>query len=541
MSNVLNEVMSSSNNEWAVLQEETQKLAKKWAKTGLLEGLDGNEKGNMALMLETQTRQLIKEANANTTGTGGTWTAGTGEQWAGIALPLIRRIFANISSKDFVSVQPMKLPSGLVFFLDFRYATDKAPFNVDDSVYGGSGGTGANFGRTDVTTGGLYGPGRFGYSINQQAHNAIYATGSATWADLNFNSDVSASVAAGQIKKVTVATSALTASYDTEAVRSFIIASGSIDENDIFTAFTKINGSNIEFFVTAAGLMYSASQLAQATASIYYSLQPTDNNRGDYEQRTTTDISIPEFKIEMKSEAIVAKTRKLKAQWTPEFQQDLNAYQNIDAEGELTSLLSEYIAMEIDLEILDMLIRNVNSDQKDYWSANINEVYNSSIGAFQGGPTAYYTQNTWFQTIGTKMQKMSNKIHQKTLRGGANFIICSPTVATILESIPGYAADTNGDKAEFAMGVTKVGNLNSRFKVYKNPYFTTNTMLMGFRGTQFLESGAVYAPYIPLIMTPLVYDPETFTPRKGLMTRYAKKMLRPEYYASIYVSGLNTL
>jgi hypothetical protein len=535
MSNVLNEMMGSTN-EYAALQEEAKKLSRKWSKTGLLEGLGDTEKGNMALMLETQAKQLIKETTSNVTGTGGTWSAGTGEQWAGIALPLIRRIFANISSKDFVSVQPMKLPSGLVFFLDFRYATDKAPFNVNDSVYGGSGGTGANFGRTDVTTGGLYGAGRFGYSINPAVSAVNYSTGSATWADLNFNSEVSASVAAGTIKKITVATAQLTSSYDAEAVRSFVFTSGSVDENDIYAAFTKINGSNLEFFVTTSDLVLTASA---TSGTLYYSLQPADNSRGDFEDRN--GISIPEFKIDMKSEAIVAKTRKLKAQWTPEFQQDLNSYQNIDAEGELTSLLSEYIAMEIDLEILDMLIRNVNSDQKEYWSAEINQVYDSALGAFKAGPTAYYTQNTWFQTVGTKMQKLSNRIHQKTLRGGANFIVCSPTIATILESIPGYAADTNGDKSEFAMGVQKVGQLNSRFKVYKNPYFTTNTMLMGYRGTQFLESGAVYAPYIPLIMTPLVYDPDTFTPRKGLMTRYAKKMLRPEFYGTIYVSGLTTL
>jgi hypothetical protein len=141
------------------------------------------------------------------------------------------------------------------------------------------------------------------------------------------------------------------------------------------------------------------------------------------------------------------------------------------------------------------------------------------------------------------MQKLSNKIHQLTLRGGANFLVCSPTVATIIESIPGFASNSDGDasKAEYAFGVQKAGQLNSRYTVYKNPYMQENTILMGFRGSQFLEAGAVFAPYIPLIMTPLVYDPDTFTPRKGLLTRYAKKMLRPEFYGKIYVSGLTSL
>jgi hypothetical protein len=141
------------------------------------------------------------------------------------------------------------------------------------------------------------------------------------------------------------------------------------------------------------------------------------------------------------------------------------------------------------------------------------------------------------------MQKVSNKIHQKTLRGGANFLVCSPTVATILESIPGYASTSDGDatKMSYAFGIQKTGQINNRFTVYKNPYMTENLILMGYRGSQFLETGAVFSPYIPLIMTPLVYDPDTFTPRKGLLTRYAKKMIRPEFYGRIFVSNVNLL
>jgi len=232
----------------------------------------------------------------------------------------------------------------------------------------------------------------------------------------------------------------------------------------------------------------------------------------------------------------------LKAQWTPEFAQDLNAYHSLDAEAELTGMLSEYISLEIDLEILDMLIQNAPT--VDYWSAQIGQQINSTATAFTSNTNgAYYNQMSWFQTIGIKLQKLSNIIHQRTLRGGANFMVVSPTVATILESIPGFAADTDGaaDTMKYAFGVQKIGSLNSRYKVYKNPYMNENTILLGFRGNQFLECGAVYAPYVPLIMTPLVYDPNTFVPRKGIMTRYAKKMVRPEYYAKLYVSDLNVI
>ena len=151
----------------------------------------------------------------------------------------------------------------------------------------------------------------------------------------------------------------------------------------------------------------------------------------------------------------------------------------------------------------------------------------------------YYTKMSWFQTLGVKLQKVSNIIHQKTLRGGANFMVVSPTVSTILESIPGFAADSPGDSNKYAMGVQKIGSINSRYTVYKNPYMTENVILMGYKGNQFLETGAVFAPYIPLIMTPLVYDPSSFTPRKGIMTRYAKKMVRPDFYGKVFVRDLN--
>jgi hypothetical protein len=238
----------------------------------------------------------------------------------------------------------------------------------------------------------------------------------------------------------------------------------------------------------------------------------------------------------LKSEAIVAKTRKLKAVWTPELAQDLNAYHSIDAEAELTSMLSEYISLEIDLEILDML--KANALTTEYWSVTLGEEYDGSSW-IAGGNAAAYTKNSWFQTLGAKLNKVSNKIHQLTLRGGANFVVASPDVCTILESIPGFSVSADKDASSFAAGVTTVGSIANRYTVYKNPYMTSNEILLGFKGSNFLETGAVYAPYVPLIMTPLVYDPTNFTPRRGVMTRYAKKMVRPEFYGKIYVKDLN--
>jgi hypothetical protein len=515
----LNTLLESSNTYKSV-QADSARLAAKWSQIGLLEGL-GNEieKNNMAMILENQAKQIVAEQSS--TGTGGTFSAGQGEQWAGVALPLVRKVFAQIASKDFVSVQPMNLPSGLVFYLDFKYGSTRNGRTTGDNMYG----------TLDVLdtdpTGGLYGAGQFGYSINSASAAVQVVTGNATSASIGYQDGINPS----EFKTVTVSLTGT--GFDSKGVRAFRLFSASADVTSN-PEFTTVSGNNVTFVVTASALTVTAS----VTGSILYHKQPTDNARGDFEDAPAGSISIPEINVELRSEAIVAKTRKLKAQWTPEFAQDLNAYHSIDAEAELTSLLSEYISMEIDLEILDMLIQDARTTER--WSAENNKVWTGT--AWSTATSDFYnTQGQWFQTLGTKVQKVSNKIHQKTLRGGANFLVCSPSVATILESIPGYAANTDGDKMEFAMGVQKVGALNNRYQVYKNPYMTENIILLGYRGSQFLETGATYAPYIPLMMTPLVYDPETFTPRKGLMTRYAKKMIRPEFYGKIFVSDLATI
>ena len=540
-----------SANPWKSLQSDAGKLASKWVKTGLLENLSELDKNNMSILLENQAKQLVVENSSTGQGTSaGTFTVGQSENWAGIALPLVRKVFGSIAAKEFVSVQPMNLPSGLVFFLDFQYGTDKNPFASGDSLYGARNPLGRFPFQSTGTTGGLYGAGRFAYSTNQFSASLAATVATASWDALNFDSSLSASAAAGEIKALTVPTASLTA-FDPDAVRAFIITSGSVAVADNLQAFTSYNytAATITFYVTAS----TAEVPTSSSFVVEYNKITADNNRGDFEDTPSSSFStpngesastivIPEINIKMQSQAIVAKTKKLKAVWTPEFAQDLNAYQNIDAEAELTNVMSEYISMEIDLEILDMLIEDAAA-ATEYWSAVNNTTLNTGGTDFTQSLGFYNTQGGWFQTLGTKMQKVSNKIHQLTLRGGANFLVCSPTVATILESIPGFAANTNGDASnmEYAMGVQKVGAINNRYTVYKNPYMTENVILMGFRGKQFLETGAVFAPYIPLIMTPLVYDPNTFTPRKGLMTRYAKKMLRPEFYGKIYVSGLTTL
>ena len=594
-------LLTNTLNPQARLMQETRGLVTKWDKTGLLDGIKSDiEKSNMSVLLENQAKQLIEEATA-------TGTSANSEQWAGVALPLVRRVFAEFAAKEFVSVQPMNLPSGLVFYLDFKYGTAQggSPADLSGSSYQSLfGGTGTKLGSTDQAVGGLYGAGKFGYTLNDKYCTASFTGVVATLEDINWLANyytqvgqsgsvqtvvnsISASWVAGELIAITstnfaVATVAQGNIFDPTAVRSFVPsyvgATGAQTAGtdalapQYFPPFTKFNQNTGEIMFVISG---SKNLTGSLSASVIYNCQPKDSNRGDFEDNTTNtnlsvnnsgffnpsgksvnapdtglnkDIGIPEVNLELKSEPIVAKTRKLKAVWTPELAQDLNAYHSIDAEAELTALLSEYVSMEIDLEILDMLITTAPPINTERWSARLNrEIVPNGVGGWKvedqttAGTGGYYTKATWYQTLGNKIQKVSNRIHQLTLRGGANFMVVSPSVATILESIPGFVVNTDGDQAKFAMGVSRVGTFASRFQVYKNPYMTDNVILLGFRGNNFLETGAVYAPYIPLVQTPLVYDPVNFTPRRGVMTRYAKKIVRPEFYGKVLVADLDTV
>jgi len=534
----LNKLMEGKNPQ-SVMLEETRGLKNKWEKTGLLEGLKERDQHQMSVLLENQAKQLLDEANATSTSSGN-------EEWNGVALPLVRRIFGEIAAKNFVSVQPMNLPSGLIFYLDFKYNNQQ----FGGATYSGSslyGGDGSDLGSTNVAKNGLYGSGRYGYTLNDQnvavtAGNTTVAT--ASMSDINYDANFTASVAANKVFKITIAKSNISSTADDDAIKAFTIvdAGDGGDLGETIGEHNRVEGANYVFFVSGA------ADANIDAVDVNFANVPASTNRGDFEDRdpvnnaggsagSGTVLDIPEIDLELKSEAIVAKTRKLKAVWTPELAQDLNAYHSIDAEAELTSMLSEYISLEIDLEILDMIRQGALTNEK--WSAKVGSEWDGSAFQMSAFTGQAYTKNTWFSTLGTKINKVSNKIHQLTLRGGANFIVASPDVCTILESIPQFTVNAGKDAQEFAAGVSAIGALSSRYTVYKNPYMTSNQILLGYKGNNFLESGAVYAPYVPLIMTPLVYDPSNFTPRRGVMTRYAKKLVRPEFYGTIDIADLD--
>lgn len=588
--------INNTMNPQSQLMTGTRALERKWSKSGLLEGIKNPcERSGIAVMLENQANQLLRESTS-------TGTAPNAEQWNGVALPLVRRVFGEIAAKEFVSVQPMNMPSGLIFYLDYKFGSnDHLGHKKGESVFGGNL---KKLGSTDAPVNGLYGEGRYGYTSRVVTSSAIstgatlYTIEKATWEDVNFN-DIYARETDGSLSdniyKVSIdigkntrlsaiAGNGYIWNADLNAVRSFeLIDSTTSTAKKMLPEYAKVlvNGTLDDVTYTLVFLIMEDSEIPDTdtdgtldtqTYKLKYTIQPEPSARGDFEAGKTpglasgtnpsglpdsayeangidTDVSIPEINLELGSEPIVAKTRKLKAVWTPEIAQDLNAYHSVDAEAELTSMLSEYISMEIDLEILDMLITSVPPNLCEVWSAKIGTEYTKTID--DTGEVTWtrvedstpnrtaYVKSTWFQTLGNKIQKVSNMIHRLTLRGGANFLVCSPDVATILESIPGFVVNTDGDQAKFAMGVSRIGSFASRFQVYKNPYMTANLILVGFRGNNFLETGAVYAPYIPLIQTPLVYDPINFTPRRGVMTRYAKKIVRPEFYGKIYITDMN--
>jgi hypothetical protein len=257
--------------------------------------------------------------------------------------------------------------------------------------------------------------------------------------------------------------------------------------------------------------------------------------------REGQNTDIPEIDIKVDSIPVTAITKKLKAKWSPELGQDLNAYHNLDAEVELTSILSEQIALEIDREILNDLVQGATA-ATHYWSRApglfVNRTTGAELGATSAAPDFTGTVSEWYETLLETINDVSAQIHRKTLRGGANFVVTSPEVASIMEMTSGFRASVAVDGEVGSAGAVKTGSVNKKWDVYIDPYFPRNVVLVGRKGSSFLESGYVYAPYVPLQVTPTIFGVEDFVPRKGVMTRYAKKMVRPDMYGIVVVRGL---
>ncbi len=573
------------------MRAEGSALLNKWEKTGLLEGLDKDRhRSSMARLLENQAKELLRESSS--------MAGGDVEGFAAVAFPIVRRVFAGLIANDLGSVQPMSLPSGLIFFLDFVFSpnlgasssqTNRMGNVVDKSIYGTNQVGSQITGGVDLvgaTLGADFsGPrtvGARGYAYASPTGSQTCATTMFTVADqfsltgstelqrrkwLQYDPDIMALSSSGdpigvavfecRADQISGSSAGQSADYDNLGAfsASFAANTGITNQAKVIRRLTMKTGSgetdNVRFVVlgyTTTSVVAQGGVSANGAAVLQFPITDrltTSNALGSVVGAALWGLEgneeIPEIDIKVDSIAVTAQTKKLKAKWTPELGQDLNAYHNLDAEVELTSILSEQIALEIDREILADLVNGATAGTY-YWSRSpglfLNRETGVEIGASSAAPDFTGTVSEWYETLCETINDVSAQIHRKTLRGGANFIVCGPEVANILEFTAGFRASVTADDETGSIGAVKVGSLSKKFDVIVDPYFLRNVVLVGRRGSSFLESGYVYAPYVPLQTTPTIFGPEDFVPRKGVMTRYAKKMVRPDLYGLVIVSGL---
>ena len=587
---------------------ERARLTEKWSRTGLLRGLDGTRREMMSQLLENQAAQVLKESNALSSGGGNLVGSGQIQGFSNIAFPIVRRVFGGLVANELVSIQPMSLPSGLIFYLDYTYGADVGKpagqsgevYSRGQSIYNNPTGKGVRSGS--LATGGMYDLVGTGYSRVTGSMTALnFAAGTVysgsykgasglTWTDggivastvdfsgsnarwLDFDSQVETALSTNDLDLffVYVPTSAITAvipGADLLAVDQIAMFSGygsnatawgetyqggqgvlnlrRLNRRGNFSTGAgfvpdALNGTHIQMVLKGAnGLTALTAATGQLSCAVSTSLS-VDSDSGatvtipsfESDFGATPAPVIPEIDIKIESIAITAETRKLRAKWSPELAQDL-------------------IALEIDREILNDLVTAANGANY-YWSRAPGKFVNKATGApvalassLSIGPAFTGTVREWYETLIETIIDVANTIHRKTLRGSANFMVCGPDVATILEASvlykPKFSMDGEGQVGSpFTIGAEAIGTLSNRFTVYKDPYFVRNKILVGYKGGSYLETGYVYAPYVPLIVTPTIFAPEDFTPRKGVMTRYGKKMVRSDFYGTVTVLDMNII
>ena len=558
-----------------VIKEDT---IKKWDELGFLEGLDGHQKDNIAQLYENQASYLINEAAV----------ADASGSFETVVFPIIRRVFSKLLANDIVSVQAMNLPIGKLFF--FIPKIQERQSNAHVAPYGMPGNTdAASLGYTSGTTSprSLYD--RF-YENSDNLDQGLfdYSKGSFTVGTLAVGGFTSYSAGAVTVDATAIATGVTKSSVilavsgftnagagklsgpnghemDTEEflaslevkttdtnLRSFLgITTAPLPINIVTNKYGK---GIVEYGAKAAGATGNFNDICDIEGMIYIQvdLQKYDASNGftDYEVTGSTlqtsefavtyrkyaslefEDEIGEVSFDLESVTVSVTERKLRASWSPELAQDVSAFHNIDAEAELTALLSEQIAAEVDREILRDLRKGAAWTAK--WDYN-EWKYGGNAGATLQG----YTQKDWNQTLITKINQLSAQIHKTTLRGGANWIVVSSEVSAVFDDLE-YFHVSNADPEQdtYNMGIEKIGSLAGRYQVYRDPYFPPNKILIGHKGKSLLDAGYIYAPYVPLQLTPTMYNPFNMTPIKGIMTRYAKKMVNNRYFATIDVKGI---
>jgi len=542
-----------------VIKEDT---IRKWDDLGFLEGLEGHQKDNIAQLYENQASYLINEAAV----------ADASGSFETVVFPIIRRVFSKLLANDIVSVQAMNLPIGKLFYfipkIQERNSTNHwAPYG-----YPSTGSTTDGYPENQRS---LYD--RF-YEANDNNDQGLFDYSKGNYTNISitgativtFSAGVETTVAevTGSTSSVIVKITGFTAApgagklsgpngneMDTEEfLASLQIASSEVQSGAYlpYHVVTQKYGKGIvEYGQKSTGITGQYNDICDANGAIYLSVDlesysPTAGfspltgatlSGSDfvvtYRQYASLEFEeeLGEVSFDLASVTVSVTERKLRASWSPELAQDVSAFHNIDAEAELTSLLSEQIAAEVDREILRDLRKGAA------WSAKWD--YNEWKYGNGGSSYVGYTQKDWNQTLVTKINQLSAQIHKTTLRGGANWIVVSSEVSAVFDDLEYFHVSNAGpEQDQYNMGIEKIGTLSGRYEVYRDPYFPPNKVLIGHKGKSLLDAGYIYAPYVPLQLTPTMYNPFNFTPIKGIMTRYAKKLVNNRYYATIDVKGI---
>jgi hypothetical protein len=574
-----------------VIKEDT---INKWDRLGFLDGLKGHIKENMAQLYENQASHLINEASS-------TDSSGSFET---VVFPIVRRVFSKLLANDLVSVQAMNLPIGKLFYFVPKIQGYQAAESNQTAHYGPIGADGgptqaqaqAGYGANDKNLydrfyegnePGLDPAGLFDYS--KGAFTAITSSNVGTVAWSNGQLVASGYGASNEYRKVLIGMSG----FSNAGAGKLIGPDGQEMDNESFLTDLRVNAVSTGAFsgMGSGDVLFRVVTQKYGKGIVQYGTQTnttwsSNGNGGAYDNicsqdgiiylevdcqvpcsvgansidgysGLTTSVAgtgaagsqftctfkrykelefedqIGEVSFDLESVTVSVTERKLRAQWSPELAQDVSAFHNIDAEAELTALLSEQVAAEIDREILRDLRKGAA------WTLRWD--YNGWKRGTAANPLTQYTQKDWNQTLITAINQISAQIHKSTLRGGANWIVVSSEISAIFDDLEYFhVSNASPEQDQYNMGIERVGTLAGRYQVFRDPYFPPNTILLGHKGTSLLDTGYVYAPYVPLQLTPTMYNPFNFTPIKGIMTRYAKKMVNNRFYGRITVDGVRT-
>lgn len=546
-----------------VIKEDT---IKKWDDLGFLESLEGHQKDNIAQLYENQASYLINEAAVSD-------ASGSFET---VVFPIIRRVFSKLLANDIVSVQAMNLPIGKLFYFvpnisdrvssGANEGSHRAPFKSPGQDVNGDF-SGRNLYDRFYEEGDGAGEGLFDYSKGKVVAGSATCIGGVTFADGVATTGTTVIAADAVVSNAVIAVTGFTAAgagklagptgnvMDTEEFLASLEVTFDSKSRGINIVTQKYGSGIVDYGKKSAGATGLYNDICDENGVIFiqvdletygttgfvpYTADADGVAAGEFtvSYRTYESLEfedeIGEVSFDLESVTVSVTERKLRASWSPELAQDVSAFHNIDAEAELTALLSEQIAAEVDREILRDLRKGAAWNLK--WDYNEWKYGGNANSTLQG-----YTQKDWNQTLITKINQLSAQIHKTTLRGGANWIVVSSEVSAVFDDLEYFHVSNAGaEQDQYNMGIEKVGTLAGRYQVFRDPYFPAGKILVGHKGKSLLDAGYIYAPYVPLQLTPTMYNPFNFTPIKGIMTRYAKKMVNNRYFGVINVSGLQT-